>query len=346
MDNSQHVSAHVSNDQDSALDDLFQHTENEYWTLKADSFCTDDTALESFDPTTAYDSFHDTFQLEHLRDANGSDIIASLEDKPPMDSVSPSELDRLFSQERQVFSSTEEQKSHQSASPAYSSETGLQRHFITQTSRNQCRGPTTLQRLPSSFTPETHRTADKIRAPFWKNEPYRESIESPNETFLNHFSQSVNSGHESDDSEKASDRNSDRSFTSWDKQQREFAKPPKTANICLEDLKRVFHLERPQAEKALNLKRTTFSNLSRHFGISKWPYRTIRDVQNRREANAKILHDGDISNDKRRKLLEQQDNLKEVIDLIYKDPTESRDSHTLSVLLKIVEARKKGDRFG
>lgn len=345
MDNSHHVSAQVSNDHDSALDDLFQHTENEYWTLKSDSFCTDDTALESFDPTTAYDSFHDTFQLEHLQDTNGSNVFGSLKDEPPMRSVSPSELDQLFSQEKQTFLPNEGQKSYRSASPPCSSETALQRDLTKQTPHNQPHGPTSSQTPLTSFIPRTRLIIDNSRAQPWKSEPYGETIESPNETMINHFSQSVNSGHASD-SEKASDRNSDRSFISWDKQQREFAKPPKTANICLEDLKRVFHLERPQAEKALNLKRTTFSNLSRHFGISKWPYRTIRDVQNRREANAKVLNDGDISNDKRRKLLEQQDNLKEVIDLIYKDPTESRDSHTLSVLLKIVEARKRGDRFG
>lgn len=131
-----------------------------------------------------------------------------------------------------------------------------------------------------------------------------------------------------------------------DEYHREFSKPPTTARITLEDLKKVFDLERPKAEKKLNLKRTTFSNLSRHFGISKWPYRTIRDVRNRQHANEVILRQGSISKEKRRKLLEQQKNLDAVIDLIYTDPTESRDSNTLAVLLKIVEARRKGGSFG
>lgn len=130
-----------------------------------------------------------------------------------------------------------------------------------------------------------------------------------------------------------------------DDSHKEFAKPPTTANIRLEDLKLVFHLERPQAEKKLSLKRTTFSNLSRHFGISKWPYRTLRDVQKRCAANDETLRCGKISKEKRRKLLEQQASLQDVVDLIYSDPTESRDSNTLAVLLKIVEARKKGSRF-
>lgn len=127
--------------------------------------------------------------------------------------------------------------------------------------------------------------------------------------------------------------------------QKDFTKPPTTAGITLDDLKEVFDLERPKAEKHLNLKRTTFSNLSRHFGISKWPYRTIRDVRNRQKANDQVLRRGNISKEKRRKLLEQQRNLEDVIQLIYADPTESRDSNTLAVLLKIVESRRKGSRF-
>lgn len=124
-----------------------------------------------------------------------------------------------------------------------------------------------------------------------------------------------------------------------------FAKPPTTARIRLEDLKKVFHLERPKAEKFLSLKRTTFSNLSRHFGISKWPYRTIRDVEKRREANNVMLHNGGISKEKRRKLIEQQRNLVGVVKLIYEDPTESRDSNTLAVLLKMVDSRRNGSKF-
>lgn len=131
-----------------------------------------------------------------------------------------------------------------------------------------------------------------------------------------------------------------------DNHSRGCSKPPTTAGITLDDLKAVFDLERPKAEKRLNLKRTTFSNLSRHFGISKWPYRTIRDVRNRQKANESILLEGNISKDKRRKLLDQQRNLDAVIQLIYTDPTESRDSNTLAVLLKIVESRRKGSRFG
>lgn len=123
------------------------------------------------------------------------------------------------------------------------------------------------------------------------------------------------------------------------------SKPPTTAKIRLDDLKKVFHLERPKAEKYLNLKRTTFSNLSRHFGISKWPYRTLRDVQKRRQANESLLCKGSISKEKRRKLLQQQCNLSEVVNLIYDDPTESRDSNTLAVLLKMVDSRRNGSKF-
>lgn len=138
---------------------------------------------------------------------------------------------------------------------------------------------------------------------------------------------------------------SDYNGSDGENSQKDFTKPPTTAGITLDDLKEVFDLERPKAEKHLNLKRTTFSNLSRHFGISKWPYRTIRDVRNRQKANDDILQRGNISKEKRRKLLEQQRNLEDVIELIYSDPTESRDSNTLAVLLKIVESRRKGARF-
>lgn len=120
------------------------------------------------------------------------------------------------------------------------------------------------------------------------------------------------------------------------------AKPPTTANITIQDLKRVFHYERPRAEKELGLKRTTFSNLSRHFGISKWPYRTLRDVHKRFTANEVLLKGVEISKEKRRKLIDQQDNLQAVTKLIYDDPSKSRDTNTLAVLLRIVANRKRG----
>lgn len=118
-------------------------------------------------------------------------------------------------------------------------------------------------------------------------------------------------------------------------------KPPTTAGISIEDLKNVFHLDRPRAEKELNLKRTTFSNLSRHYGISKWPFRTIRDARLRIGANERILKLTNLTKDKRRKLLRQQRLLEGVIALIYENPRESRDSNTLAVLIRIVAAREK-----
>lgn len=127
-----------------------------------------------------------------------------------------------------------------------------------------------------------------------------------------------------------------------DSSRRDVQKPPTTRNISLQDLKAVFHLERPQAEKVLRLKRTTFSNLSRHYGISKWPFRTIRDAYNRMNANNTLLRGGSISKDRRRKITEQQRLLHGVVRLIYSEPRESRDSNTLAVLLKIVEARERG----
>lgn len=160
-------------------------------------------------------------------------------------------------------------------------------------------------------------------------------------------SSSSSYGHENHlENSHVTDGSDQRSGRSSENCQKGCSKPPKTAKITIEDLKEVFDLERPKAEKRLKLKRTTFSNLSRHFGISKWPYRTIRDVRNRQQANEDILRQGSISKEKRRKLLEQQQNLDEVIQLIYTDPTESRDSNTLAVLLKIVESRRKGTRFG
>lgn len=125
-----------------------------------------------------------------------------------------------------------------------------------------------------------------------------------------------------------------------DQLRKEVQKPPTTAGICLEDLKAVFHLERPHAERRLRLKRTTFSNLSRHYGISKWPFRTIRDAKNRMMANEILLSNRSVSKDRCRKIKEQQRLLNGVITLIYADPRESRDSNTLAVLLRIVEARE------
>lgn len=122
---------------------------------------------------------------------------------------------------------------------------------------------------------------------------------------------------------------------------KEVQKPPTTAGIGLEDLKAVFHLERPKAEKKLGLKRTTFSNLSRHYGISKWPFRTIRDALNRMDANNRLLSNTSLSRERRRKLNRQQKLLQDVIKLIYLDPTQSRDSNTLAVLLMIVAGNEK-----
>ncbi|CAN8066098.1 unnamed protein product [Agarophyton chilense] len=126
---------------------------------------------------------------------------------------------------------------------------------------------------------------------------------------------------------------------------KEFQKPPTTAGITLEDLKEVFHLERPKAEKRLRLKRTTFSNLSRYYGISKWPFRTIRDALNRIKANEKMLNSKVLSREKIRKLKEQQRLLYGVIDLIYSDPKESKDTNTLAVLLRIVAARENPGKY-
>lgn len=126
---------------------------------------------------------------------------------------------------------------------------------------------------------------------------------------------------------------------------KEIQKPPTTAGITLDDLKAVFHLERPKAEKRLQLKRTTFSNLSRYYGISKWPFRTIRDAMNRMRANEHLLQNQILSKEKRRKLNEQQRLLSGVIDLIYSDPRESKDSNTLAVLLRIVAARENPEEY-
>lgn len=126
---------------------------------------------------------------------------------------------------------------------------------------------------------------------------------------------------------------------------KEVQKPPTTAGIGLDDLKAVFHMERPKAEKKLRLKRTTFSNLSRHYGISKWPFRTIRDAKNRMTANEILLSNRSVSKERRRKIMEQQRLLEGVIALIYADPRESRDSNTLAVLLRIVAARESPSTF-
>lgn len=120
-------------------------------------------------------------------------------------------------------------------------------------------------------------------------------------------------------------------------------KPPTTAGITLDNLKAVFGLERPEAEKRLGLKRTTFSNLSRYYGISKWPFRTIRDATNRKEANEIALRDKSLSKEKRKKLLRQQNNLQGVINLMYSDPSQSKDSNTLAVLMNIVSSRDDGN---
>lgn len=120
-------------------------------------------------------------------------------------------------------------------------------------------------------------------------------------------------------------------------------KPPTTAGITLDNLKAVFGLERPEAEKRLGLKRTTFSNLSRYYGISKWPFRTIRDATNRKEANEIALRDKSLSKEKRKKLLRQQNNLQGVINLMYSDPSQSKDSNTLAVLMNIVSSKDEGN---
>lgn len=120
-------------------------------------------------------------------------------------------------------------------------------------------------------------------------------------------------------------------------------KPPTTVGISLEHLKDVFHLHRPEAERKLNLKRTTFSNLSRHFGISKWPFRTLRDADKRLKHNHALLRKPSTSREKRRKLEAQQRRLRAVKELMYAEPHQSKDSNTLSVLLTLVEEREHAE---
>lgn len=120
-------------------------------------------------------------------------------------------------------------------------------------------------------------------------------------------------------------------------------KPPTTVGISLEHLKDVFHLHRPEAERQLNLKRTTFSNLSRHFGISKWPFRTLRDADKRLRHNDVLVRKPSTSRDKRRKLEVQQRRLRAVKSLMYAEPHQSKDSNTLSVLLTLVAERERSE---
>lgn len=129
----------------------------------------------------------------------------------------------------------------------------------------------------------------------------------------------------------------------YEQPRKKVQKPPTTAGITLDNLKAVFGLERPEAEKRLGLKRTTFSNLSRYYGISKWPFRTIRDASNRKKANEIALRDKNLSKEKRKKLLRQQMNLQGVINLMYSDPSQSKDSNTLAVLMNIVASREEGN---
>jgi RWP-RK domain len=122
-------------------------------------------------------------------------------------------------------------------------------------------------------------------------------------------------------------------------------KPPTTAGITLEDLKAVFHMHRPEAERRLKLKRTTFSNLSRHYGIAKWPFRTLRDAENRIAHNKNLLATGNLSRDRRSKITSQQRRLHAVKALMYEEPWLSKDSNTLSTLLKLVESRELDNAF-
>lgn len=121
-------------------------------------------------------------------------------------------------------------------------------------------------------------------------------------------------------------------------------KPPTTAGISLEHLKNVFKFHRPEAERHLQLKRTTFSNLSRYYGISKWPFRTLRDADKRIEHNAELLSRPSTGREKRRKLEVQQRHLHAVKALMYAEPHQSKDSNTIAVLLQIVAARENNGR--
>ncbi|PXF47389.1 hypothetical protein BWQ96_02869 [Gracilariopsis chorda] len=66
---------------------------------------------------------------------------------------------------------------------------------------------------------------------------------------------------------------------------------------------------------------------------------------NRMKANENLLQNRSLSKEKRRKLREQQRMLSGVIDLIYSDPKESKDSNTLAVLLRIVAARENPEEY-
>lgn len=337
----------------SPFDELLEGNESHHWNSKGDSFCTEQTALESFDPTKLCDSFADSFDVDYFNNSSTSNFFDS---SIPLQQISRSELCHYLSFVDHSSTTSNEypgqesiplETGHSTDGSALLSENKENKHALSTDATEYMSSKSSPLRSEFKQECSEHHSQEILKT---ENEHHSteahfcDRVVAASDDTLNEQSVDLKF-YELAASDGVSDKISDRSFTSWEKQCRNIAKPPKTANICLNDLKRVFHLERPQAEKALNLKRTTFSNLSRHFGIAKWPYRTLRDVQKRRTANEHILQDGKISKEKRRKLLEQQENLQEVVNLIYTDPTESRDSNTLAVLLKIVEARKRGDKF-
>lgn len=116
-------------------------------------------------------------------------------------------------------------------------------------------------------------------------------------------------------------------------------KPPMTKGIEINMLKSLFGMKRTCAQKHLNLKRTTFSNLCRYYGIPKWPYRTLRDANTRMQANDKLLLTS-LSPARASKLCHEQVLLKKVISLIYNNPRASRNSNTLAALKSMTEGQE------
>lgn len=304
----------------SSFDDFLTNTDNNPWNFRADLFHVDQT-LDSFDPTAIDQSLQNfnPYPPPHSTSSTNDDALNHSSSPSPSPSPIPSPCQ---SSSPSPPPCNEQSQTYSNANPKEHS-----------------------QQYSSLATVVSQNGHCQI------NPSFANPTSSPTTTALSHAepTRTVHTVHNQDDLLENSEltyRSDDHSSVRHDPCFKGINKPPTTAKITLEDLKQVFDLERPKAEKRLNLKRTTFSNLSRHFGISKWPYRTIRDVRNRQQANEVILREGNISKEKRRKLLEQQRNLEDVINLIYTDPTESRDSNTLAVLLKIVESKRKGARFG
>ena len=113
----------------------------------------------------------------------------------------------------------------------------------------------------------------------------------------------------------------------------------KAFKISCKTLVENFHLPRKVVERKLSIKRTTFTLLRSRHGITRWPYRLFRDIDNRVERNNVRM--SSVGPEECLLLKVENENLKGIKPLIRSNPGLSRNGVTIDALLRHVSQQQE-----